>query len=405
MNGHIRKRGKGWVYVVDLGRQSARSCETCNWKHWIEIGGAEPDVCSKCGGALGPASQARRQKWSGQYSSKSEASRQLRKVLGVIDTGANPFPETVTVREFAATWLDHKATIVRPRTLSRYRSLLAANVLPVLGGMSMAKVRIGHVRRVLDEASKVGLAPRSVQHVRAVMSGLFATAMQWELIVANPVKGVETASAKRPELEVPTSAQVVALLAESKGTLWHTPMLLAVATGARRSEVLGLGWSAVDLDRGRIQIVRSLQRIPGEGLRFFDPKSSRSRRMIVLPAFVVPQLRALRTEQAERKLKMGAAWPDLDLVCERGDGQPLDPDSFSHATKRLMKAAGLDSATRLHDLRHGLATALLEQGVDVAVISAVLGHASPGFTMSVYLHVREGMAEQAAEAIERAFGQ
>ena len=173
----------------------------------------------------------------------------------------------------------------------------------------------------------------------------------------------------------------------------------------RRSEVLGLAWSAVDLDRGRIQIVRNLQRVPGEGLKFFDPKSSRSRRMIVLPPFVIPQLRAVRADQAERRLVLGVAWTDLDLVCERGDGQPLDPDSFSHATKRLMKKAGLDPATRLHDLRHGLATALLEQGVDVAVVSAVLGHASPAFTMSVYQHVREGMAEQAAEAIEQAFGQ
>lgn len=69
-----------------------------------------------------------------------------------------------------------------------------------------------------------------------------------------------------------------------------------------------------------------------------------------------------------------------------------------------MGKAGLPKATRLHDLRHGLATALLEEGVDVAVVSAVLGHASPGFTMAVYQHVREGMAEQAADAIERAFG-
>lgn len=70
-----------------------------------------------------------------------------------------------------------------------------------------------------------------------------------------------------------------------------------------------------------------------------------------------------------------------------------------------MAKAGLKKATRLHDLRHGLATSLLEEGVDVAVVSAVLGHSSPGFTMAVYQHVREGMAEQAADAIERAFGQ
>lgn len=175
--------------------------------------------------------------------------------------------------------------------------------------------------------------------------------------------------------------------------------------GAGRSEILGLKWSEVDLDRRRIQIVRNLQRVPGGGLQFFEPKSARSRRLIVLPPFAVAPLRGWLADQSARRLTLGTAWNDLDLVCERGDGQPLDPDSYSHAAKHLMAEAGLPQATRLHDLRHGLATALLEEGIDVAVVSAVLGHASPGFTMSVYQHVREGMAEQAAEAIERAFGQ
>ncbi len=404
MAGHMRRRGKGWVFVVDLGTQPARQCIDCRRREWIELHSIG-DSCRHCGGELDPPELARRQRWSPSHSTRKAAESELRKALGQVDRGRDPFPESATVREFAVRWIDHKETIVRPRTLSRYKSLLGRYVLPAIGGMPLARVRVGHVRRVLDEAMKSGLAPRTVQHVRAVMSGLFATAMKWELIEANPVKGVETATAPRPELEVPTPDEAMALVEATEGTMWHTPMLLAIATGARRSEVLGLAWSAVDIDRGRIQIVRNLQRVPGEGLRFFDPKSSRSRRMIVLPPFVLPHLRAVRADQAERRLVLGAGWADLDLVCERGDGQPLDPDSFSHATKRFMKKAGLDPAMRLHDLRHGLATALLEQGVDVAVVSAVLGHASPAFTMGVYQHVREGMVEQAAEAIERGFGQ
>lgn len=406
MTGHVRKRGKGWVYVVDLGRQSARQCEECSRRHWIEMEGSEPSECERCGGDLGQVRSERRQKWSGQYATKAEAARELRKVQGVLDAGGDPFPETVNVRDFAPRWLDHKESSgVRPRTLKRYKGLLTHDVLPVIGSMRLDRVKVGHVRNVLDKAAARGLSPRSVQHVRAVMSGLFGTAVRWELIPANPVKGVETTSAPRAELEVPTADQAMAVLEAAKGTQWATPILLSIASGARRSEVLGLKWSEVDLDKRRIQIVRNLQRVPGEGLRFFEPKSARSRRLIVLPPFAVAPLKAWKADQAERRLTIGAAWNDLGLVCERGDGTPLDPDSFSHAVKRLMAKAGLPKATRLHDLRHGLATALLEEGVDVAVVSAVLGHASPGFTMAVYQHVREGMAEQAADAIERAFGE
>lgn len=403
---NIYRRGRGWVYVVDLGRQAARTCENCRRRHWIELEGSDPSKCERCGGDLGPVREERRQKWSRQYSTEAEAARELRKVQGLLDAGGDPFPKTVTVREFAARWLDHKATSgVRPRSLNRYKGILSCDVLPVIGSMRLDRVKVGHVRGVLDKASARGLAPRSVQHVRAVMSGLFGTAVSWELIPTNPVKGTEVATAPRPELEVPTADQVMALLDQASGTQWATPILLSIATGARRSEVLGLKWSEVDLDKRRVQIVRNLQRVPGEGLRFFDPKSARSRRMIVLPPFTVTPLKAWRKDQAERRLTLGAAWTDLDLVCESGDGSPLDPDSFSHAVKRLMKKAGLHPKTRLHDLRHGLATALLEEGIDVAVVSAVLGHASPGFTMSVYQHVRQGMVEQAADAIERAFGQ
>jgi len=266
-------------------------------------------------------------------------------------------------------------------------------------------VRVAHIRRVLDQAAASGLSPRSLQPVRAVLSGVFATAVSWELLESNPVKAVETPTAARPDLEVPSAEQAMSLLAVAQGTPWAIPILLAITSGCRRSEILGLAWSAVDLDRGRISIVRNLQRVRGEGLRFFDPKSARSRRMIVLPPSVVPALRAWRKDQAERRLILGAAWHDLNLVCVRGDGHPLDPDSMSHASKRLMAKAGLDPATMLHDLRHSLATTLLEEGVDITVVSSILGHSSTSFTADIYQHLTEGLSEQAAAALERRFGQ
>jgi integrase len=400
-SGSVLRRGKGWVFIVDLGSQPKQRCTGCRFQRWVD--GSVLGRCKSCDAAMGEPRLERRQKWSRQYPTKTEAQRAHRDAQGLIDKGRDPFPESLTGHELASRWLEHKNGPVRATTLRRYRTLLNRYILPAIGGLPVSQVRPAHIQRLLDEAVRRGLAARTVQQIRAVCSSMFSTAERWEIIDRNPVRGARTRQPERPDLEVPTAAQVAALVEAARGTVWAVPVLLAATLGARRSEVLAISWSVVDVDRGRVQIVRNLQRVPGEGLRFFDPKSSRSRRLIVPPPFVVAVLRAWRRDQAERRLLAGAAWQNLDLVCDRGDGGPLDPDAFSHAAKRLMAKAGLHPATRLHDCRHAFATTLLEQGVDTAIVSSVLGHATTWFTADTYQHVREGMAEQAAAAIEQAY--
>jgi integrase len=162
----------------------------------------------------------------------------------------------------------------------------------------------------------------------------------------------------------------------------------------------------MDLGVGKLRITRGLQRVPGPNgrsrLEFFDVKTQRSRREIVLPGFAVERLRSHRKEQTRRRLAFGAAWMDLDLVCERGDGRPIDPGDFSQAFKQIGVLAKVHPKMRLHDVRHGVATALLGEGVHPAITSAVLGHSSPAFTMAVYQHVLDGMTAGAAVALEHA---
>lgn len=118
----------------------------------------------------------------------------------------------------------------------------------------------------------------------------------------------------------------------------------------------------------------------------------------------VERLRRWRKEQLERRVAIGPAWVDRDLVCDRGDGDFLDPEAFSNGFKRLAKAAGLPDGTRLHDVRHGVATALLKGGVHPAIASAVLGHARVAFILDVYSHVDVGMTATAADELNRALG-
>ena len=368
MAGSVKRRGSSWHYVIDIGRDE-------NGK--------------------------RRQRYRGGFPTRRVAEHELRSFQNQIDSGFLADAESLTFREYMNRWIDHHATQVESTTMRRYETLTRLYLLPRLGSMQLAKIRPGHVQACLDAIE--GRAPRTVQHVRGVISKAMRQAVAWQLIPSNPVAATQAPRAERPDLEIPTVDGARTLMAKAEGTHWELPMFIAAFTGARRGEVLAIGWDQVDLDRRRIRIDRSLERL-GDGFRFKDPKTKRSRRDVALPPFAVERLRRWKVEQTERRLAAGPAWHDLGLVCERGDGQPIDPDSFSKAFKRLARQVGIPNA-RLHDLRHAAATLMMERGVHPSVVSWSLGHASEAFTMAVYGHVRDEMLDQAAEALENAYGE
>jgi len=183
-------------------------------------------------------------------------------------------------------------------------------------------------------------------------------------------------------------------------------LLLAATTGARRSEVCAVRWSDLDLASRRMRITRGLQWATdeqGRHLGFTEVKSEKARRTVQLLPVVVERLRHHRRAQAEQRLALGAVWQDNDLVCERGDGAPIDPDALTKAFKRLAAQVGLDPRTRLHDLRHAVATQLARKGAHPHTVSAILGHSSVAFTMDVYTEEWDEGQEQAAAALEEAY--
>jgi integrase len=341
----------------------------------------------------------RRQRRRGGFTTRKAAEESLRDFLGHLDRGGDPFGDKTTFAVYAAGWAEHHQTQVEPKTWRRYEQLLRLYLLPALGGMRLQQIRAAHVQAALDGIDR---APRTVRQARAVLSKMMRQAVAWGVIPHSPVPATDAPKTERPDLDVPDTEGAKALMAESVGTMWELPVMLAAYTGARRGETLALTWEAVDFDRARIKISRSLERLHGE-FRFKEPKTKRSRREIAVPPFVVERLRRWKVEQSERRLAAGPAWHDLGLVCERGDGSAIDPDGFSKAFKRLARAVGAPD-TRLHDLRHAAATTMMEAGVHPSVVSRSLGHASEAFTMSTYGHVRDEMLDQAAEALGNAYG-
>lgn len=206
------------------------------------------------------------------------------------------------------------------------------------------------------------------------------------------------------EPDVPDYAAILRIVKTVRGTVWEMPLLLAAALAARRSEVLPIRWADLDLTTGRVRIVRTLQRVPG-GFQFMDTKTERSRRDLYLPGDALKVLKRYRLEQTERRLSLGEAWTDMDLICDRGDGMPLSGDSFSKAFKRIAATAGLPKSVRLHDIRHAVVIELGRRGNHPKKIADFAGHFDPGFTMRVYQRAWKDGMDDVAATLNDAFGE
>lgn len=368
--GHVRKRGERWAFVVELERD--------------------------------PATGKRRQRWVSGFRTKDDAERELRKRLLLIDEDQDAFPVETTVAAFAGSWLEHLETQgrLRPGTIRNYRQLVQTHVAPRIGGLAVRRVRPADIQGVLDTMTRAGKAPRTVAHARAAMGACFTYALRMGIVTVNPVRASEAPAKKVPELRTPNAAELRVIIDAAMGTRWEVPILLAATTGARRGEVLGLRWGNVDLARGRARIVEAVQRINKQTV-FASPKTARAFRSVPLVPEVVERLRRHRAEQAQRLLALGIRADDETVVCDGGDGRPIDPSTFTHATTRIAADAGLPGV-RLHDLRHAVATVLALSGNRPEITSMMLGHASVAFTLQTYTHPTDDELDSVTEHLGNA---
>jgi integrase len=340
----------------------------------------------------------RRQLWR-TVAAGEDPQRELTRLLREHDQGhlaAEARP--ATVRDYLeGDWLPHMRTRVRESTWVRYNQLITSDILPVIGGVRLGRLRPHDVQLVVDKMVEKGLSARTVVQGYRVLSSALSQGVRWQIIPTNPATAVRPPRIERAELTIPDTDQVGAIVKASEGSWIYLPILLGAATGMRRGEVFGLRWRDVHLDAGVLRVTGSLQRVGGQ-LRVVEPKTPRARRTIALPGTIVDVLRAHRKEQAERRLLLGEGWTDSDLVVEQGDGRPRDPDTITHRFADVATSAKVPGV-RFHDLRHAYATSLLRGGVHPKVVSEALGHASTVFTMDVYSHVVPSMQEQAAETI------
>ena len=332
---------------------------------------------------------------------KKEAELALAKLIQSVETGIDFNASKMTFAEYSNRWLDSKRKKVRPKTIQRYSDLMRLHIVPVIGGIQLLKLKPLHLEKVYEEASARGLSAQSVLHLHRVLFTALKQAVAWQLIPRNIAEAVNPPRPEHREVEAMTPREVVRVLETVAGSDLEMPTILGLGTGMRLGEVLGLRWSDIDLEKRTARISQTIQET-NEGLVFVPPKTHRSRRSVSLPTFVVHALRKHRKEQSERRLIVGSAWQDFDLVIERGDGLPVRTSSLSGRFADRMKKAEIKLT--FHGLRHGHASLMLAAGVHLKVVSERLGHSTIGITADLYTHVADEVHEAAAESLNSYLG-
>jgi integrase len=245
---------------------------------------------------------------------------------------------------------------------------------------------------------KRGLSSQTALHVHRVLSQALGHAVRLGVLFKNPARQVKPPRPPSREIKILDKSEIATVINGAKEAGLYVPVLVAVTTGMRRGELLGLRWSDIDLKAASLTVNQSLERIKGK-FEFKSPKTKTSRQTISLPAITVEALREHYRAQLEERFKLGLGRDPRALMFSRPDGQPMDADTLSKSFRRLVATAKVTPIT-FHGLRHTHISHLLMEGVHVKVVSERAGHASVNITLAVYSAYIPSMQADAAHRVD-----
>jgi integrase len=295
---------------------------------------------------------------------------------------------------------------VRESTFDRDSYLVRSHIKPIIGRRKLAKLTALDVQRLYRDRLDSGLSPSTVNKIHTVLHKALSQAVRWELIPRNPTDAVKAPRPVSEEMHPLSAEEARRLLEAAKDVELQALYVLAVHTGMRQGELLGLKWSDVDLENRRLSIQRTLTRINnGKHVTLGDPKTRKSRRTVGLTPQAVDALRRHLARQMADIERLGDSYQDQGLVFSTKVGTPINPSNLrQRSLAPLLKRAGLPHI-RFHDLRHTCATLLLGKGVHPKFVQELLGHATIAITLDTYSHVLPSMGDQAATAMQEVLGQ
>lgn len=348
----------------------------------------------------GPGGSWARRSYVG--SNKEDVGRRLRAALAQRDGGNLPAASRrLTLGAFVADWLPGIEATVRPRTFVAYKQLVRDHILPTLGAVALVRLGPEHVQLLHARMLRSGSSPKTAANAGGLLHSVLETAVRYRYIPHNPAALVRPPRHARKEMKVLSADQVRHLVenAEAAGDPLAPLWALALGTGARQGELLGLRWGDLDAKRRTLHIQRSLIYVKGGRDVLAEPKTTASNRTIHVSPALVDRLVDHRKSEATAALLAGRSY-DLanGFIFSRPNGSALSGNIVSKAWPRALRRAELP-AVRFHDARHTVATILLQRGLSPRLVADLLGHSNISTTLGTYGHTTATQHEQAAAVL------
>lgn len=348
----------------------------------------------------------RRQKYYTVKGSKKDAEKFLTEKLRELDTGLIIDTKKMKFGEYLDYWKDKTFNNLEITTKEGYIQKIDKHIKPYLGNILLENLKPLHLQNFYEEKlkngkldGKGGLSARTVLALHRIIHSALQQAVKWQLVIRNVAEAVEPPKAKKYKASFLTDKQTEELIAKARNTDIYIPIMIAIYTGARRGEILGLNWNNVDLEKGIIKIVDNLCATTN-GLIIKQPKTNSGIRTIAISKSLVKILKNHKINQMKNKIRLGESYKENNMVCCYEDGHLFNPKRFSAKFNELLQGNNLPMV-RFHDLRHSHASLLVKMGVQPKEISSRLGHSNIGITMDLYSHLYEETDREVANMFEK----
>ncbi len=360
LKGRLEKRSKSsWTIVIEAGRD--------------------------------PATGRRRRTYRAVQGNKTQAKQEMDQLLAEMQTGTYVVPVKTTLAEHLKDWLAAScAPRLAPKTIGLYTQCCDLHIIPRIGQLYLSEIEPRHVQRLYSEMLEDGAGKRMIEVTHVVLRSSLKQAAKWQMIRHNPADYASPPRHEKKRVHALKPDQIPSLVATAEGSPVENLILIALATGMRKGELLALKWRDVDLDIGVINVQRGLVRVGGETI-IGPPKTKHARRAIPIDPVTMNRLQAMNAASAS------------EFVFTRQDGMtPMDPSTVTHRFKRVAVEAGFPEIC-FHDLRHTHASFLLSKNVHPKAVQERLGHGSISITMDTYSHLMPTIQEGVPDTVSEMF--